>query len=56
VASTFGPITFHPSPVLIFKRLANGSLMSLGSGTLMSVDPDRIILKKVNLVGWNRIE
>ena len=61
MASIYAPITFHPSPVLVFKRtpiaLPEGGLalgmkqefqMTLvGTGSLGGVDPDRIILKKV---------
>ena len=62
VASIYAPITFHPSPVLVFKRTPlpvpkGGGLLSslkqeykmtlVGTGSLGGVDPDRIILKKV---------
>ena len=62
VASIYAPITFHPSPVLVFKRTPlpvpeGGSLFPgqrqeykmtlVGTGSLGGVDPDRIILKKV---------
>ena len=50
MATTFGPITYLPSPVLMFKRTDAGVHL-VASGTLASIDPDRIILKKVVLTG-----
>ena len=61
MASIYAPITFHPSPVLVFKRTPiptpEGGLVLgmkqefqmtlVGTGSLGGVDPDRIILKKV---------
>jgi pre-rRNA-processing protein TSR1 len=51
VASIYAPITFLPCPLLLFKELDNGETILVATGTLMSVDPDRIILKKVILTG-----
>jgi len=48
VVSVFGPICFKPSPILLVNP-ENGGLV--GSGSLLSVDPDRIILKKIILTG-----
>ena len=50
-ASVYGPITFMPCPLLLFKRLANGQLLLVATGSMMKVDPDRIMLKKVILTG-----
>ena len=50
MASTFGPISYLPSPVLIFKQTDAGRQL-VASGTLTSIDPDRIVLKKVVLTG-----
>ena len=45
VASIYAPITYLPSPVLVFRNDPSRELVAMGS--LMSIDPDRIILKKV---------
>eukprot|EP01119_Soliformovum_irregulare_P025083 TRINITY_DN9181_c0_g1_i2.p2 TRINITY_DN9181_c0_g1~~TRINITY_DN9181_c0_g1_i2.p2 ORF type:complete len:386 (-),score=96.10 TRINITY_DN9181_c0_g1_i2:45-1202(-) len=50
VASIFGPITFPPSPLLVFKETPDG-LELVATGNLMTVDPDRVILKKIILTG-----
>jgi pre-rRNA-processing protein TSR1 len=51
VASVYGPVTFLPCPLLMFKKLDNGRLVLAATGSLHSVDPDRIILKKIILTG-----
>ena len=45
VASIYAPITYLPCPVLVFRNDPSRELVAMG--TLMSIDPDRIILKKV---------
>jgi len=51
VASCYGPASFIPTPVLVFKQ--EGTRRTLvASGNLASVDPDRIMLKKVILTGY----
>jgi hypothetical protein len=62
VISCYGPITYMPCPVLVFKEVGSGSEVEDGfstdpvenkrfvlvaAGSLSSVDPDRIVLKKV---------
>lgn len=56
-ASVYGPTTFQPSPVLVFKEVAateNGAKRTVlvATGTLLGVDPDRIVLKKIVLTGY----
>lgn len=56
-ASVYGPTTFQPSPVLVFKEVAvMGSdakrTVLVATGTLLGVDPDRIVLKKIVLTGY----
>lgn len=59
VASIFAPISFPPLPLLVFKeatlgdrRGAAGAATLVASGSLRSVDPDRIVLKKITLSGY----
>ncbi|KAF0695474.1 Aste57867_13717 [Aphanomyces stellatus] len=47
VASVYGPATFQPASLLLIHP--NGTL--LASGTLLNVDPDRIVLKRVVVTG-----
>lgn len=56
-ASVYGPTTFQPSPVLVFKEVpAKGGVgkrtVLVATGTLLGVDPDRIVLKKIVLTGY----
>ncbi len=51
MASVYGPITFMPCPLLVFKRLDSGQVILVATGSLSKVDPDRIMLKKVILTG-----
>lgn len=56
-ASVYGPTTYQPSPVLVFKEIPSedGSVprsVLVATGTLQSVDPDRIVLKKIILTGF----
>jgi pre-rRNA-processing protein TSR1 len=63
VATCYGPITFQPCPVLMFKEVDEACYASDGSvairttrvlvatGSLSSVEPNRIVLKKIILTG-----
>jgi len=51
VMTTFAPITFPPAPILVFQDLADGTQSLLGTGNLLNVDPDRIIVKRTILSG-----
>ena len=53
VASCIGPVLMTPStPLLIYKRSnVDGSLQLVATGSLLSIDPDRIMLKKIILTG-----
>jgi len=56
-ASMFLPITFKPSPILMFKKNTNpkdkyDKLKLVATGSLLGVDPDRIMLKKIILTGY----
>ena len=52
MASVYGPVTFIPCPVLVFKENELTGITTLvATGSLSSIDPDRIMLKKVVLSG-----
>ncbi|XP_041458939.1 pre-rRNA-processing protein TSR1 homolog [Lytechinus variegatus] len=51
VASVFAPITFPPATVLAFKELPDGSHQLVATGTMLGVNPDRIVVKRVVLSG-----
>ncbi len=51
MASCFGPITYSPCPLLLFRLSpATQQFELVATGSLSSVDPDRIMLKKVAAV------
>ncbi|CAM9413488.1 unnamed protein product [Discosporangium mesarthrocarpum] len=59
VLSAYGPTTFQPSPVLVFKETGGEGdgdgqrrMALVATGTLLGVDPDRIVLKKIVLTGY----
>lgn len=49
VASVYAPVTYQPASVLMFRD--NLDLELLATGTLMNVNPDRVVLKRVVLTG-----
>ncbi|KAG9485824.1 hypothetical protein GDO78_008743 [Eleutherodactylus coqui] len=51
VVTVYAPITFPTASVLMFKQRANGMHDLIATGSLLSVDPDRIIIKRVVLSG-----
>ncbi|XP_078043045.1 tsr1 ribosome assembly factor [Augochlora pura] len=51
VASMYAPITYSPCPVLCYVERLNGVLELVATGNVLSVDPDRIVLKRVVLSG-----
>ncbi|CAF3913900.1 unnamed protein product [Rotaria sordida] len=51
VATCFGPITYPPASVLAFKQFPDGRQELVATGSLLSVNPDRIILKRIVLSG-----
>ncbi|XP_046372243.2 pre-rRNA-processing protein TSR1 homolog isoform X1 [Haliotis rufescens] len=52
VATVYAPILFPPSPVLVFQEVAYGEQSLVATGTLLSVNPDRIIAKRAVLSGY----
>ena len=58
MATVFAPIQFGPAPVIFFKHEASGMNWTaedytpfLGTGTVVDVDPTRIIAKRIILTG-----
>uniref|UniRef100_A0A8C7B2M1 Pre-rRNA-processing protein TSR1 homolog n=1 Tax=Neovison vison TaxID=452646 RepID=A0A8C7B2M1_NEOVI len=51
VVTVYGPITFPPASVLLFKQNSNGMHSLIATGYLLSVDPDRMVIKRVVLSG-----
>ncbi|XP_011306293.1 pre-rRNA-processing protein TSR1 homolog [Fopius arisanus] len=51
VASMFAPIIFPPCPVICYKEMKNGSLEVVGRGSVLSADPNRLVIKRAVLSG-----
>uniref|UniRef100_A0A8C5L5M6 Pre-rRNA-processing protein TSR1 homolog n=1 Tax=Jaculus jaculus TaxID=51337 RepID=A0A8C5L5M6_JACJA len=51
VVTVYAPITFPPAAVLLFKQKSNGMHSLVATGHLLSVDPDRMVIKRVVLSG-----
>ncbi|XP_070621191.1 pre-rRNA-processing protein TSR1 homolog [Erythrolamprus reginae] len=51
VATIYAPITFPPASVLLFKQETDGVQNLLATGSLLSVNPNRLIVKRVVLSG-----
>ncbi|CAD5211964.1 unnamed protein product [Bursaphelenchus okinawaensis] len=51
VASYYGPVTFGPCPVLVFKRDMEGNETFVAYGSVLNANPDRIVLKRIVLSG-----
>ncbi|XP_039180213.1 pre-rRNA-processing protein TSR1 homolog isoform X1 [Crotalus tigris] len=51
VATIYAPITFPPASVLLFKQESDGAQNLLATGSLLSVDPNRLVIKRAVLSG-----
>jgi len=51
VMTMFAPIMYPSSNVLVFRELASGRQSLVGSGHLVSMDPDRLVIKRTVLSG-----
>ncbi|KAJ3697066.1 hypothetical protein LUZ61_000771 [Rhynchospora tenuis] len=52
VASVYAPICFPALPLVVLKKRDNEMPAVAATGSLKSVDPDRIILKRIILTGY----
>uniref|UniRef100_A0A2P2M9B8 Bms1-type G domain-containing protein n=1 Tax=Rhizophora mucronata TaxID=61149 RepID=A0A2P2M9B8_RHIMU len=52
IASIYAPICFPPLPLIVLKSVEGAATAVAAVGALRSVDPDRIILKKIILTGY----
>ncbi|XP_053095907.1 pre-rRNA-processing protein TSR1 homolog isoform X1 [Pangasianodon hypophthalmus] len=51
VVSVYAPITFPTAGVLVYKQRANGMQDLVATGSLLSCDPQRVVLKRIVLSG-----
>ncbi|XP_013867928.1 pre-rRNA-processing protein TSR1 homolog [Austrofundulus limnaeus] len=51
VVSVYAPITFPPAGVLLFKQRNDGVQDLVATGSLLSCDPRRVVLKRIVLSG-----
>uniref|UniRef100_A0A3P9HZ10 Pre-rRNA-processing protein TSR1 homolog n=1 Tax=Oryzias latipes TaxID=8090 RepID=A0A3P9HZ10_ORYLA len=51
VVSLYAPITFPPAGVLLFKQRKDGVQDLVATGSLLSCDPQRVVLKRIVLSG-----
>lgn len=56
IASIYAPISFPPLPLIALKKAEAGAPPAVAAvGSLRSIDPNRIILKKIILTGYDLI-
>jgi len=51
VASVYAPIIFPPAPVLVFRQATDGEIQLVAVGSVLNVDPNRIVVKRIVLSG-----
>eukprot|EP00038_Savillea_parva_P027628 m.60721 g.60721 ORF g.60721 m.60721 type:complete len:784 (+) comp7972_c0_seq1:104-2455(+) len=51
VATTYAPIHYPPTPVIVFREGGDGTVHLVATGSLLSVNPDRLIIKRIRLAG-----
>lgn len=51
VASFYAPITYPPASAVAYKKCKDGSHKLVAVGSLLNVNPDRIVIKRIRLSG-----
>ena len=51
VATMYAPITFPPASVVVFKEESDGTQVLIATGSTLSVNPDRLVIKRLILSG-----
>lgn len=51
VATMFAPVTFPPASVLVFRERPDGAQDLVATGSMLSVDPRRMVIKRAVLSG-----
>eukprot|EP00039_Didymoeca_costata_P021614 m.2603 g.2603 ORF g.2603 m.2603 type:complete len:809 (+) comp2553_c0_seq1:104-2530(+) len=51
MASTFAPIHYPTMPTLVFRQMPSGGIRLVATGSLVSVNPDRMVIKRIRLAG-----
>ncbi len=51
-SSVFGPVTYTPCPVLVFRRLEMNKTKLVALGSIFNADADRIVVKRIILTGY----
>ncbi|KAG8186569.1 hypothetical protein JTE90_020866 [Oedothorax gibbosus] len=51
VASFYAPVIFPPAPVMVLRQRPDGSHQLVATGTVLDVDPNRVVVKRVVLTG-----
>jgi len=51
VATFYAPITYAPASVTVFKEYSDGSQKLAATGSLLSVNADRLVIKRIVLSG-----
>jgi len=51
VATMYGPVTFPPAPVLVYRETPKGDKELVASGSVLDCDPNRLIVKRIRLSG-----
>ena len=51
-ASCFGPVTYSPCPVMLFRQGTQSQRELLAVGSMLPADADRIVVKRIILTGY----